>query len=93
MKPSFEIGRVCMARSGRDAGRLFVIVGILDESYVLIADGVTRKLAKPKKKKIKHLDAKPLVLQSIKDKLEQDQKVFDAQLHSALRAVAQEKEE
>ena len=78
------IGRMCLSRSGRDKGRYFMITGIVDEEYVWIADGVMRKLAKPKKKKLKHLSLKPVVLEAIAEKLEDGRKVFDAELKSAI---------
>lgn len=55
-----EVGRVARSLQGRDAGRFFVVVEVADEQYVLLADGLTRKIARPKKKKIKHLQAKPV---------------------------------
>ena len=51
----FSIGDIVLAVAGRDAERLFVVVGILDEDYVYIADGRSRKADSPKKKKIKHV--------------------------------------
>ena len=51
------IGSVVRSRAGRDSGRDFLVIGILDEEYVLLADGDLRKAEKPKKKKIKHLAA------------------------------------
>lgn len=54
-----EIGRVVISKQGHDKDRMFVVVALVDESYVLIADGNTRKLASPKKKKCKHLRALP----------------------------------
>ena len=50
-----EPGRVVISLQGRDEGRAFVVTGTIDEQHVWIADGVTRKLAHPKTKKIKHL--------------------------------------
>lgn len=79
-----ELGTICYSKSGRDKGRYYAIVGILDDEYVLIADGMLRKLSKPKKKKLKHLRLKPVVLQSIGQKLSENKKVFDAELKSAL---------
>ncbi len=38
----FEVGKVCMKIAGRDAGKLAVIVEILDEPYVMI-DGEVRR--------------------------------------------------
>lgn len=89
-----EIGRVVLSRSGRDKGRAFLIVEVIDSPYVLIADGGLRRLAKPKKKKLKHLDLQPMVLENIQEKLTQGKKVFDAELRSALKnAMESQKEE
>lgn len=88
-----EIGRVVISRSGRDQGRMFLIVGILEEPYVLIADGVLRRLKKPKKKKLRHLALQPDVLEGIGEKLKQGSKVFDAELRSALKNTQQAREE
>lgn len=81
---SAEIGRVCYSKRGRDQGRYFVIVDVIDDNYVLIADGVMRRLNKPKKKKLKHLSLKPIVIESIANKLKASEKVFDAELKSAI---------
>ena len=55
-------GRVVLSTQGRDAGRYFVVMSVLDEQFVLMADGLTRKIAHPKKKKVKHLRPKPIVV-------------------------------
>ena len=88
-----EIGRVVISRSGRDQGRMFLIVGILEEPYVLLADGALRRLNKPKKKKLRHLALQPDVLEGIGEKLKQGSKVFDAELRSALKNTQQAREE
>ena len=58
-----EPGRVVISTQGHDAGRWYAIVSVLDERMVLLVDGDTRKLAKPKKKQVKHLHALPLTIQ------------------------------
>ena len=55
-------GRVVLSTQGRDEGRYFIVLEVIDESFVLMADGLTRKLDHPKKKKIKHLRPKPIVV-------------------------------
>ncbi|SHH15654.1 hypothetical protein SAMN02745245_00677 [Anaerosphaera aminiphila DSM 21120] len=50
-----EVGQVVKSKAGRDIGEIFLVYEVLDDNYVLIVDGKTRKLNKPKKKKIKHL--------------------------------------
>ncbi len=47
----FEIGRLCIKNSGRDAGEYCVVVNIIDDNFVLI-DGNTRR----KKCNIKHIE-------------------------------------
>ena len=55
-------GRVVLSTQGRDEGRYFIVLEVIDEQFVLMADGLTRKLDHPKKKKIKHLRPKPIVV-------------------------------
>ena len=55
-------GRVVLSTQGRDEGRYFIVLEVIDENFVLMADGLTRKLANPKKKKVKHLRPKPIVV-------------------------------
>jgi len=52
----FNVGDIILAVAGRDSKRLLVVVGIIDENYVFIADGKSRKADFPKKKKIKHIE-------------------------------------
>lgn len=50
-----EIGSVVRSTAGRDAGRNLLVIAIPDEEFVLLADGKLRTVAKPKKKKIRHI--------------------------------------
>ncbi|MDP2892131.1 MAG: RNA-binding protein [Bacillota bacterium] len=82
-----QLGRVVLSKAGRDRGRYFIICGLIDEAHVMIADGSQRRLKAPKKKKLKHLDLKPEVLEQIKEKLESGKKVFDSEVYSALQGL------
>lgn len=81
------IGRVVLAKAGRDKGDIFSIVGQIDEEYVLIANGTNRSIDKPKKKKIKHLELSPECLNIIRDKILKGQKVFDAEIRKNLEPL------
>lgn len=48
-------GQIVRSKAGHDMFKHFVIIEVVDNDFVLISDGKTRKLDKPKKKKIKHL--------------------------------------
>ena len=50
-------GRVVIAKAGRDKGRAFVVTEILSDRAVLIADGKSRPLERPKRKNVLHLQA------------------------------------
>ena len=52
-------GDVVCSRAGHDRGKLFVVTETVDEQYVRIADGDTRKIDRTKLKKRKHLKALP----------------------------------
>ena len=49
------LGSIAISLAGRDKDGVFIIVGVLDEGYVLAADGKKRKIEKPKKKRMKHI--------------------------------------
>ncbi|EQD28006.1 hypothetical protein B1A_21429 [mine drainage metagenome] len=49
-----QIGDIVRSMQGRDAGHIYLIVGITTER-VLVADGVTRTVKQPKLKNPKHL--------------------------------------
>ena len=55
MKAPLREGIVAISQKGRDKGRSFMILCQMDADFVLIADGSTRKLQNPKKKRRKHL--------------------------------------
>ena len=58
---TFEPGRVVESIQGRDKGHFFLVLDTA-EGVVMIADGRRHKLDNPKKKKTKHLRAKPVLL-------------------------------
>ena len=83
-KPT-EPGRVVIATQGHDAGRWYAILSVLDERFVLLCDGETRKLAKPKKKQVKHLTALPLTIQ-VEGRGESGGPLADSDIRKALKA-------
>jgi ribosomal protein L14E/L6E/L27E len=81
-----EVGRLARSLAGRDQGKIFMILDIIDEQYVYITDGSLRLKDKPKKKKLKHLKLLPEVLTGIAGKLKEGTKVFDAEIRSAIKS-------
>ena len=50
-------GSVVIAKAGRDKGKAFAVTEVLDARTVLIADGRSRPLERPKRKNVIHLQA------------------------------------
>ena len=49
-------GRIVTALAGRDRGRSFVVTAAEPDGFVMLVDGETRRFARPKKKKLKHVE-------------------------------------
>jgi ribosomal protein L14E/L6E/L27E len=64
-----------------------VVIDVIDENYVYIADGDLRKVENPKKKKVKHLKVFNLKVDLIVDKLNNKQKVYNEEIKKALEEL------
>jgi large subunit ribosomal protein L14e len=80
------LGSVVLSTAGRDKGRFFIVVEIVDGNYVRIADGEYRPQENAKLKKIKHLKANGDTVSKLAEKFGEGKQVFDAEIRSALRA-------
>ena len=76
----FRNGDIVLSKAGRDKGRYFVILGVIDDNFVLIADGDLRKVDNPKKKKIKHLENTGRTSERICEKLAEGMRVTNPDL-------------
>ncbi len=79
----FTKGQVVISKCGRDKAYPFIVI-LANEQFAYLVDGKKRKLDKPKKKKVKHLQVTNTVIQDIKDKLENEQYLLDADIRKAL---------
>lgn len=78
------IGRVVYSKSGRDSERIFVILDVIDKNYVYIVDGNLRKVEKPKKKKMKHLNITNDVSKDIKQLIMSGNNISNAKVRKCL---------
>ncbi len=60
MKPEIFEGSAVISQKGRDKGRVFVVLYLVDADFVMVADGDTRKLDRMKKKRRMHVRALPV---------------------------------
>ena len=82
-----ELGRVVVSTRGHDRDRRFLVVGLVDERYVLLADGDTRKMSHPKKKQVKHLRAEPVVAAEALAAVQAGAQTADSDIRKALKAT------
>ena len=45
-----SVGQLVKSVAGRDKNRWMIVVEVIDDDYVLVADGKSRKIERPKKK-------------------------------------------
>ena len=53
----FKMGEIVISIAGRDFGRCYIVIGIKDKNYVLLADGDKKRIEYPKPKNVKHLQS------------------------------------
>ncbi len=82
-----SVGQIVKSKAGRDQDRIFIVLQIVDEQYVLIADGDFRKVDKPKKKKIKHLVKYNMISDEIKKRTEKNEKVTNLLMRRELEKL------
>ncbi len=81
---TLTVGQVVKSRAGRDSGKIFLVLEIIDEQFVHVVDGNSRKLNNPKKKKVKHLTIYNTVITDFQAKLTDTVKVNDAYVRKVL---------
>ena len=77
-----------VSKAGRDKGQLFYVVDA-DEQYVYLADGKSRRLEKPKRKKRKHIEQIPRTESRIAEKIRNGEKVLNSELRKELASFGQ----
>ena len=79
-----ELGSIVISKAGRDRGRLFLVVGEVDDDFVMVANGALRKMDRQKKKRRKHLKPTGTVVQALRDRLCAGETVQDHELRNWL---------
>ncbi|TYQ15118.1 UNVERIFIED_CONTAM: hypothetical protein Cloal_1529 [Acetivibrio alkalicellulosi] len=82
-----SLGQIVYSVAGRDAGKKFIIIEIVDDNNVLVSDGDLRKIEKAKKKKTKHLKVTEKVILPLKEKLVNGDRVSNSEIRKALAQV------
>ncbi|MGG6312186.1 hypothetical protein [Paenibacillus macerans] len=79
-----QLGQLVKVLKGRDAGAIYVIIGIVDDKFVWIADGNKRKFDQPKRKNAQHLELLPMVSSEVVQSLQESGRVTNGKLRHAV---------
>ncbi|MBR1820670.1 MAG: KOW domain-containing RNA-binding protein [Clostridia bacterium] len=78
------IGSIVISKAGRDQGRLFLVVGEVDDDFVMVANGALRKMDRQKKKRRKHLKPTGTVVKAAAERLAEGRPIEDHELRTWL---------
>ena len=86
-----DIAKSNIVRSdaGRDKGKLFIVMAVQGE-YLLLADGKSRKVESPKRKKRKHVLFVAADETRVSQKIINNEKVTNSELRRTLAAYREE---
>lgn len=80
---------IVVSLAGRDKGGLFYVLET-DGTYALLADGKTRKLERPKRKKLKHIRFAARTESRVAEKIRSGDPVLNSELRRDLAIFGQE---
>lgn len=78
-----ETGSIVISKAGRDIGKRFIVLKI-DGEYAYLSDGDLRKVDKPKKKKIKHIQKTNSAALFVKEKTANGELIENFEIRRAL---------
>lgn len=78
------IGKFATSKAGHDKTKLYVIINE-DSEYVYLVDGDLKPLDKPKKKSKKHIQIINRVDETIQNKLETGQIIYNEDIKRAIK--------
>lgn len=88
-----QIGQIVKVLRGKDEECFAVVIAIVDERFVMIADGNKRRFDRPKKKNVLHLELQPAISQEVTSSLLETGRVTNAKLRYVIQKFAHAKGE
>jgi len=78
------LGRLAQVNKGREQGNLAIIIEVIDDRYVMLADGDKRKYDRPKKKNINHISLTSFISDEVRSSLLETGRVSNGKLRFAI---------
>ncbi|MFA7468553.1 MAG: KOW domain-containing RNA-binding protein [Desulfotomaculaceae bacterium] len=80
-------GQLVVSKSGRDSGKVYLVIDFEGDRFIRVADGTLRRVEKPKRKNVRHLRYYPAVAEEIADKLNSGERVTNPELRRAIQRL------
>lgn len=87
MQVEMRPGQVVVSIAGRDRGRRYIVMRVIDDTFVAVVDGTYRRVSNPKKKNVRHLMWTRKVDGYVGSKILAGARVTDEEVREALRSV------
>lgn len=86
-------GQMVRSIAGRDFDQYYLIVDLVGDRYIMVVDGVHHRLARPKKKNLKHVKITMLVAKNLEKALMNKESLTDSVIVAAINQLKNELEE
>lgn len=84
---NISIGQLVTSVAGRDQQQVYLVVGIKDQTVLLLANGRDRKMANPKKKNIRHVNVLRSIAKGMAEKIQSGTKVTDEEIRQTIQVL------
>ncbi|GAA0597142.1 hypothetical protein GCM10009001_11660 [Virgibacillus siamensis] len=85
-----QAGQVVRIMQGREAGQYAVVLKLIDDRFVLLADGEKRKYDRPKKKNLHHIEVMDYISPEVQNSLLETGRVTNGKLRFAIAKFVNE---
>jgi large subunit ribosomal protein L14e len=79
-----QLGQIVKILRGRDLNKFAIIIAIVDQRFLWLADGDKRKFDQPKKKNVLHLQLQDVISEEVVNSLLETGRVTNGKLRYAL---------
>lgn len=85
MDNSVNIGELVESTHGRDIQQIYLVINITENGYLVLVNGDNKTFEKPKIKNPKHIKKLNFVVSHLKEKLELNKGIYDAEVYSCIK--------
>ncbi|MGM8365594.1 KOW domain-containing RNA-binding protein [Virgibacillus sp. W0181] len=85
-----QLGQIVRILQGRENGQYAIVIKVIDDRYVMLADGEKRKYDRPKKKNRHHIELVDYVSSEVQSSLLETGRVTNGKLRFAIAKFTNE---